>query len=96
MARAHVARQLSALGGDPVWRQDFVTDNGNLILDASGLAIDDPLATECEINQWPGVVTVGLFARRRADVLIVASADGVEEWSAPREAAGAAAQAGGT
>jgi len=59
-----------------------VTDNGNRILDASGLKITDPLALEAQINQWPGVVTVGLFARRRPDVLLVAGSAGVVERTA--------------
>lgn len=77
MARSLVARQLVKLGGQPVWREGTVTDNGNVILDVHNLEILDPSALETEINQLPGVVTVGLFARRPADVLIVASADGV-------------------
>jgi len=77
MARSLVARELLALtGGQPVWRQDasgrgVVTDNGNVILDLHGLAITDPVALEQAINQIPGVVSVGLFARRPADVVIV-------------------------
>ncbi len=71
MARAHVARQLARLGGEPVLREGFVTDNGNQILDVRGLAIEDPAALETEINQVAGVVTVGLFALRPADVLLV-------------------------
>ena len=64
-------------------REGFVTDNGNLILDAAGLQIADPLALESQLNQWPGVVTVGLFARRRADVLLVAGPGGVVEKLPP-------------
>src|SRR5687767_8399913 len=72
MARSLVARELLALtGGQPVWRQGVVTDNGNWILDLHGLAIVDPVAMEAAINQIPGVVSVGLFARRPADVVIV-------------------------
>jgi ribose 5-phosphate isomerase A len=71
MARAHVARQLTRLGGRPVWREKVTTDNGNHILDVHGLTISDPLALEREINQIVGVVTVGLFAARPADLLIV-------------------------
>ncbi len=71
MARALLTRQLTALGSRPVWRQGFVTDNGNHILDLHGLRIDDPLALERELNQLPGVVTVGLFAARPADVLVM-------------------------
>jgi ribose 5-phosphate isomerase A len=78
MARSLVARQLVGLGGQPVWREGVVTDNGNVILDVHNLEILDPAALESEINQLPGVVTVGLFARRPADVLIVAGDGGVE------------------
>ena len=77
MAKAQVARQLSALGGKVVLREGFVTDNGNLILDVHGLEIKDPQALEREINQWPGVVTNGLFAMRGADVLLLATPEGV-------------------
>ena len=77
MARSQVARQLSALGGRPVWRQGVVTDNGNHILDVHELRIDDPRALEARINQVTGVVTVGLFAARPADVLLVSSDAGV-------------------
>jgi ribose 5-phosphate isomerase A len=79
MAREYVARELRARGGRPVWRESFVTDNGNVILDVHGLAIEEPLRLESEWNQIAGVVTVGLFARRPADVLLVGSASGVEE-----------------
>lgn len=71
MARSHVARQLAGLGGQPVWREGFVTDNGNAILDLHHLQILDPAGLERTVNQIPGVVTVGLFAERPADVLIV-------------------------
>lgn len=71
MARALVARQLSAAGGQPVWRQGFVTDNGNEILDVHGLTITDPVGLEQQLNQLAGVVTVGLFAARPADVLLI-------------------------
>ena len=72
MARSLVARELVRLsGGQPVWRDGVVTDNGNLILDVHNLSIVDPVALEREINQIPGVVSVGLFARRPADVVIV-------------------------
>ena len=79
MARALVVRQLRARGGDPVWREGFVTDNGNHILDVHGLTITDPVALERELNQITGVVTVGLFAARPADVLIIGTAQGVEQ-----------------
>ncbi|MCB1907128.1 MAG: ribose-5-phosphate isomerase RpiA [Rhodocyclaceae bacterium] len=78
MARAHVARRLSALGGEPRLREGFVTDNGNQILDVHGLTIDDPVALEAEIDHVAGVVSNGLFAIRGADVLLMAAADGVE------------------
>ncbi len=78
MARSYVARQLIKLGGQPVWREGVVTDNGNLILDVHGLRIIDPVGLENRINQIVGVVTVGLFASRPADVLIVGSAEGVK------------------
>ena len=72
MARSLVARELVKLtGGQPVWREGVVTDNGNWVLDLHGLAITDPVGLEHALNQLPGVVTVGLFARRPADVVIV-------------------------
>ncbi len=72
MARSLVARDIVALtGAQPVWREGVVTDNGNWILDVHGLRITDPVAIETAINQLPGVVSVGLFARRPADVVIV-------------------------
>lgn len=77
LARALVQRELLALGGEPRLREGFVTDNGNLILDVHGLAITDPIGLETALNQIPGVVTNGLFARRGADVLLVAGAAGV-------------------
>jgi ribose 5-phosphate isomerase A len=77
MARRYVAGQLARLGGEPAWREGVVTDNGNHILDVRGLDIRDPVALEGEINQLAGVVTVGLFARRPADVLLVGTASGV-------------------
>ena len=77
MARGYVARQLARLGGQPAWREGVVTDNGNHILDVRNLSIDDPVAIESEINQIAGMVTVGLFARRPADVLLVGTATDV-------------------
>ncbi|MEO5699879.1 MAG: ribose-5-phosphate isomerase RpiA [Casimicrobiaceae bacterium] len=77
MARSYVARQLVLLGGHPEWRMGLTTDNGNVILDVHGLTIDDPAAMETRINQLTGVVTVGLFARRGADVILVGHRDGV-------------------
>jgi ribose 5-phosphate isomerase A len=78
MARSYVARQLVKLGGQPVWREGVVTDNGNAILDVHLLKVVDPKALETAINQIAGVVTVGLFAHRRADVLIVAGDDRID------------------
>ncbi|WP_269532672.1 ribose-5-phosphate isomerase RpiA [Chitinimonas sp. BJYL2] len=78
MARSHVARQLVLLGGRPVYREGVVTDNGNVILDVHGMQIAEPGKLEGEINQIVGVVTNGLFARRRADVLLLGSAQGVK------------------
>jgi len=78
MARSYVARHLAALGARPVWRQGTTTDNGNQILDLHDLTISDPLALEAAINQVVGVVTVGLFAKRAADQLIVGTPGGVE------------------
>ena len=79
MARGHVARRLVALGGNPFWREGFVTDNGNAILDVRGLDILDPAEVESEINQITGVVTNGLFARRRADVLLIGDGESVRK-----------------
>jgi ribose 5-phosphate isomerase A len=78
MARSYVAREVVKMGGQPVWRDGVVTDNGNVILDVHNLRLGDPVAFESAVNQIAGVVTVGLFARRRADVLIVAGDDGVK------------------
>jgi len=77
MARSYVARQLSALGGQPKLR-DFTTDNGNIILDIHGMNIVDPIDTEARINQIVGVVTNGLFAKRAADILLLATDSGVK------------------
>lgn len=77
MAQSHVGRQLARLGGQPELRQGFTTDNGNLILDVHNLSIVDPVRMEEDINQIAGVVCNGLFARRGADVLLVAGADTV-------------------
>lgn len=82
MAQSLIGRKLVVLGGTPKLRGNFVTDNGNVIIDVSGLSIVDPLGMEAEINQWPGVVCVGLFARRKADVLLMGSANGVEKITA--------------
>ncbi|MBX9810278.1 MAG: ribose-5-phosphate isomerase RpiA [Burkholderiales bacterium] len=78
MARGHVARELVRLGGQPVWRQGFTTDNGNIILDVHNLQITAPAELETAINQIAGVVANGLFARRGADVLLLGTADGVQ------------------
>ncbi len=78
MARAHVARELSRLGGTPRLREGFVTDNGNMILDVHDLRIDDPVGLERSLNDITGVVTNGLFALRRADVLLLGSEQGVQ------------------
>ena len=77
MARSHVGRELARRGAQPELRVNYKTDNGNLILDCRGLSIVDPPALESELNQIAGVVTNGIFARRPADVLLLASADGV-------------------
>jgi ribose 5-phosphate isomerase A len=77
MARSYVARRLVKMGGQPVWREGVVTDNGNAILDVHNLKLDAPMDFESGVNQIAGVVTVGLFARRRADILIVAGDDGI-------------------
>ena len=77
MARSHVGRELLRMGGRPELRQGFTTDNGNLILDVRGLTITDPVGLEAAINQIVGVVTNGLFARRKADVLLLGTPDGV-------------------
>ncbi|MGL9769445.1 MAG: ribose-5-phosphate isomerase RpiA [Sodalis sp. (in: enterobacteria)] len=78
MARAWVARELVRKGGLPVYRHGVVTDNGNIILDVHNLAIMDPIALEEQINNIPGVVTVGLFARRGADVALIGSEQGIK------------------
>jgi ribose 5-phosphate isomerase A len=77
MAQSYVARKLVSMRGQPVWRENFVTDNGNHILDIHNLQITNPLEMESRINQIPGVVTVGIFAHRAADVLIVGDDTGV-------------------
>jgi ribose 5-phosphate isomerase A len=77
MARTQISRAIEKLGGQPVWREGFVTDNQNQILDVHGLQIDDPVALETELNQLVGAVTNGLFARRAADKLIVATKNGI-------------------
>ncbi len=76
MARSHVGRELLRMGGHPELRQGFKTDNGNLILDCHGLTLLDPPKTEAELNNIAGVVTNGIFARRPADILLLAKAEG--------------------
>jgi len=77
MARSYVAREIVRLGGQPELRQGFTTDNGNVVLDVRGLSILDPVKLESELNQLAGVVTVGLFARRGADTILVGGENGV-------------------
>jgi ribose 5-phosphate isomerase A len=77
MARSYVAREIVRLGGQPELRQGFTTDNGNVILDVRNLKILDPVKLETELNQIAGVVTVGLFARRGADTILVGGEGGV-------------------
>ncbi len=77
MAAAQLTRRFAKLGGEARLRAGVVTDNGGHILDVTGLSITDPLAFEAEVNQWPGVVTVGVFARHKAQVCLLGGADGV-------------------
>ena len=77
MAQSYVARKMVKMRGQPIWRENFVTDNGNHILDVHNLSISNPLEMESRINQIPGVVTVGIFAQRPADLLIIADDTGV-------------------
>jgi len=81
MARSLVARRLTALGGQPTLRENFVTDHCNIILDVHNLKIENPVEMETRINQIPGVVTNGLFAHRKADVILVGAADGIQKLS---------------
>ncbi len=76
MARSYVGQELTKLGGAPLWREGFITDNGNEILDLHGLEIHSPVELESRINDIPGVVAVGLFAMRPADVLILGTPSG--------------------
>ncbi|MCB1837263.1 MAG: ribose-5-phosphate isomerase RpiA [Alcanivoracaceae bacterium] len=80
MARSYVARKLAGLGGQPVLREGFVTDNGNVIIDVRNLEIDRPIKLEEDINNLVGVVTNGLFARRPADVVLVGGKNGVDRF----------------
>lgn len=82
MARSHVGREIVKLGGDPVYREGVVTDNGNIIIDVFNLSITDPRKLESELNQIVGVVTNGLFAQRPADLLLLGRASGVEAITA--------------
>lgn len=79
MARSFVARELVKMGGQPIWREGFITDNSNVILDVHNMDLSEPMKVEEEINQITGVVTNGLFAHRGADVVLVATQDGVVE-----------------
>jgi ribose 5-phosphate isomerase A len=81
MARSQITRKLESMGAKIHLREGFISDNGHPIIDVSGLRIDDPIALESTINQWPGVLTVGLFASRPADLVIVAGQDGVKTLS---------------
>jgi ribose 5-phosphate isomerase A len=83
MARSYVAREIVKLGGHPAWRMGFTTDNGNVILDVSGLVIVDPVSLEQTIGEIAGVVTVGLFARRGADVVLLGTESGVKTLTVP-------------
>ena len=79
MAQQLVSRSMLKMRGQPIWRENFITDNGNHILDIHDLPISNPLEMEARINRIPGVVTVGIFAHRAADILLIGSADGVRE-----------------
>ena len=79
MARSSVSREIIKYNGKPVYRENFVTDNGNEIIDIHNLDIVDPIQLENDLNQIPGVVTVGIFARRKADVLLIAGEHGIDE-----------------
>ncbi len=79
MARSYVARQIVKMGGNPIWREGFTTDNGNVILDVHNLQIMQPVKLETELNQIVGVVTNGLFAARPADILLLGSDEGVKK-----------------
>ena len=82
MAQAFVSRQLLKLRAQPIWREGFVTDNGNHILDVHELNISNPLEMETRLNQIPGILTVGIFAHRAADILLIADDNGVREMRA--------------
>jgi ribose 5-phosphate isomerase A len=78
MARSFVARELVTLGGQPIWREGVITDNGNQILDVHNLSILNPVELENQINSIPGVVTVGIFALRPADVVLLGTPEGIK------------------
>lgn len=80
MARSFVAREMVKLGGDPMLREGFITDYGNVILDVYNLKLLDPMQMEHTLNQIPGVVTNGIFAHRRADLVLIGTDDGVKRW----------------
>jgi ribose 5-phosphate isomerase A len=80
MSRSYVSRELARLGGRPIWREKVITDNGNHIVDLHGMRIADPVALESAINQIVGVVTVGLFAARPADLVILGGANGIRRF----------------
>ena len=82
MAQAFVARQLVKQRAQPIWREGFVTDNGNHILDVHDMHIGNPLEMETRLNQIPGIITVGLFAHRPADILLIADDSGTREMRA--------------
>ena len=82
MAQAFVARKFVKLRAQPIWRENFMTDNGNHILDIHDLTISNPLEMETRLNQVPGILTVGIFAHRPADILLIGSDAGVRELRA--------------
>ena len=82
MAQAYVSKQLLKLRAQPIWREGFVTDNGNHILDVHELNISNPLEMETRLNQIPGILTVGIFAHRSADILLIAGESDVREMRA--------------
>ena len=82
MAQSFVARQFTKLRAQPVWREGFITDNGNHILDVHELNNSNPLEMETRLNQIPGILTVGIFANRSADILLIADDSGVREMRA--------------
>ena len=79
MAQELVSRRMLKMRGQPIWREGFVTDNGNHILDVHDLQIPNPIEMEARINRIPGVVTVGIFADRPADILLIGADEGVRE-----------------